>query len=160
IQDVAVWIFLGGILGARLTYLIFDQKMRDPGKILLALPRIWDGGIIFYGSVAGAVVAYFIGHWLFFRHKPNVTILRMADVIAPTIALGMIIGRMGCLLNGCCYGQVACEKGCPSITFPLSAPSAGVLTRAGYQTACGFLVEYERFPPFPPARVTHVQPHS
>src|SRR4051794_31663802 len=164
IQDVAVWIFLGGILGARLTYLIFHERMPiwPPERlwaILLALPRIWDGGIILYGAVAGAMAAYFVGHGLFFRHKANVTVLRMADVIAPTVALGLIFGRMGCLLNGCCYGQVACEN-CPSVTFPLSAPAAGVLVRAGSQTACGFLVEYEKVPPYPPAVVTHVQPQS
>src|SRR5438094_258288 len=127
IQDVAVWIFLGGILGARLTYLIFHERMPiwPPERLwdlIKALPRIWDGGIILYGAVAGAVAAYFVGHWLFFRHKANVTVLRMADVIAPTIALGLIFGRMGCLLNGCCYGQVACQNGCPSISFPLWAP--------------------------------------
>jgi phosphatidylglycerol:prolipoprotein diacylglycerol transferase len=76
-------------------------------------------------------------------------------VIAPTVALGLIFGRMGCLFNGCCYGQVACENGCPSITYPLSAPSAGALVRTGSQTACGFLVE-----DVGPARVTHVQPNS
>src|SRR5207237_956816 len=54
----------------------------------------------------------------------------------------------------------ACENGCPSISFPLSAPSAGALVRDGSQTACGFLVEYEMIPPFPPARVTRVQPNS
>jgi phosphatidylglycerol:prolipoprotein diacylglycerol transferase len=155
IQDVAVWIFIGGILGARLTYLIFHQKLTDPVEILKALPKIWDGGIILYGAVTGAVAAYFVGHWLFFRHKPNVTVLRMADVIAPTVALGLIFGRMGCLLNGCCYGQVACENGCPSVTFPLSAPSASTLVRSGAQTACGFLVDYPG-----PALVTHVQMDS
>ncbi len=160
IQDVAVWVFLAGILGARLTYLIFHEKMPlwPPEKLwdlIKALPRIWDGGIILYGAIGGALVGYFVGHWFFFRHKENVTVLRMADVIAPTVALGLIFGRLGCLLNGCCYGQVACQTCCPSVTFPLSAPSAGSLVHDGSQTALGFLVEYNG-----PARVTHIEAGS
>src|SRR5215472_8179835 len=50
IQDLAIWIFLGGIIGARLTYLITVQGLRNPLEILKALPRIWDGGIVFYGA--------------------------------------------------------------------------------------------------------------
>jgi phosphatidylglycerol---prolipoprotein diacylglyceryl transferase len=157
IQDVAVWLFLGGILGARLTYLIFHEKMPlwPPGNLwnlIKALPRIWDGGIILYGAIGGALVSYFVGHWFFFRHKENVTVLRMADLIAPTVALGLIFGRLGCLLNGCCYGQVACQTCCPAVKFPVSAPSADRLIQDGSQTALGFLVQDNG-----PARVTHIE---
>jgi phosphatidylglycerol---prolipoprotein diacylglyceryl transferase len=139
IQDVAVWIFLGGLIGARLTYLVFHERLHNPLQVLAALPRIWDGGIILYGAVAGALIGYLIGHALFFRKKPNVTVLRMADLIAPTVALGLILGRMGCFLNGCCYGQVACPS-CPAVSFPLSSPAMGQMVQRGYQTAAGFLL--------------------
>lgn len=156
LQDLAIWIFLGGLIGARLTFLIFHEGMRDPVEILKRLPRIWDGGIIFYGAVAGALVAYVPGYWFFFRHKPNVTTLRLADVIAPTIALGLIVGRFGCFLNGCCYGQVACPPS-PGLGFPMSSPAMETLVAGGHQTLAGFLLDPEARGE---ARVWRVQPGS
>src|SRR5262249_2518657 len=96
LQDVAIWAFLGGILGPRLTYLIFQPPgMTNVWEIIKALPRIWDGGIVLYGALIGGTVAYCIGHYFFFRYKKNLTFLRMCDVVAPTIALGLIFGRLG-----------------------------------------------------------------
>ena len=53
------------------------------------------------------------------------------------IAVGLCLGRIGCLLNGCCYGQVATTD-CCGWQFPLSAPVRSKLVQAGYQTAAGF----------------------
>ena len=155
IQDLAIWIFIGGILGARLVYLITVQNLRDPGAILMALPRIWDGGIVFYGAVAGGLIAYFLGYGLVFRHKANFTTLRLADIIAPGIALGLLLGRIGCFLNGCCYGAVACPT-CGGVPFPLSAPARFELVQKGYQTAAGFLLDENASS----ARVLRVEPGS
>ena len=142
IQDLAIWVFLGGILGARLTYLITVQGLRSPAAILAALPRIWDGGIVFYGAVAGGLAAYFLAHRLVFRHKPNFTTLRIADITAPGLALGLMLGRLGCYLNGCCYGAVAaCPLCVGGASYPLSAPARYELVQAGYQTAAGFLLD-------------------
>jgi prolipoprotein diacylglyceryltransferase len=148
IQDLAIWIFLGGILGARLTYLLTVQEdpqgrvgLTDPWEILKKLPRIWDGGIVFYGAAVGGTVAYFIGYYLIFRHKENLTTLRLADVIAPAIALGLLLGRIGCFLNGCCYGAVACPACLGGVSYPLSAPARFELVEKDYQTSAGFLVE-------------------
>jgi phosphatidylglycerol:prolipoprotein diacylglycerol transferase len=157
LQDLAVWIFIGGIIGARIVFLITVQGMRDPWEILKALPRIWDGGIVFYGAVEGALVAYAISFWLFFRHKENVTTLRLADVVAPTVALGLLLGRIGCFLNGCCYGAVACPTcACVGVPFPLSSPARHELVQEGYQTAAGFLLDENAGV----ARVLRVEPGS
>ena len=63
----------------------------------------------------------------------------MADILAPTLAVGLCLGRIGCFLNGCCYGQVACPD-CPvaGVSFPLSAPPRYELVENGYQTPAGF----------------------
>src|SRR5262249_31214826 len=58
IQDMAIWIFLGGLLGARITYLIGEQPPSSIGDFFYQLPRIWDGGIVLYGAVLGGVAAY------------------------------------------------------------------------------------------------------
>jgi len=159
IQDLALWIFLGGILGARITYLIFHARVPNFGAFLRQLPMIWDGGIIFYGSVVGATLAYFVAYFLFWR-KRGINTLEVADVVAPTIALGLFFGRIGCFLNGCCYGQVACPT-CPGVHFPLSAPARYELVEMGVQTPAGFLVDggrVEAVEPCSPAEAAGLRP--
>src|SRR5262245_25387439 len=65
----------------------------------------------------------------------------MADIVAPCIALGLALGRVGCLLNGCCYGNVAVCEHCPGLGFPMTSPPRYDMTGRGYQTAAGFIVE-------------------
>lgn len=133
VQDMAIWIFVLGILGARITYTI--QYWQDFTSIWQFF-RIWDGGLVFYGSAIGGVVGYFLAY-IFILRKHHISSWKMADVIAPCIALGLCLGRVGCLLNGCCYGNVACAD-CPAISFPLSSPPRFALVARGYQTAAGF----------------------
>lgn len=155
VQDLALWIFGGGILGARITFILVFAQPPNVGQFFLNLIAIWDGGIILYGGVIGALISYTIGYYVSLRHKENVTTLRLADIIAPTIAVGLILGRTGCFLNGCCYGQVACG-GVPTVHFPMSAPPRGELTRAGLQTTAGFLVKVGK----DDAVVSHVEAGS
>jgi prolipoprotein diacylglyceryltransferase len=158
IQDVALWLFLGGLLGARVLYLIQEDHPADVWDFLKKLPQIWEGGIILYGSVLGALVSYAIA-WVFVFRKQGLSTLKVADIAAPTIALGLILGRLGCFLNGCCYGEVACAD-CPvyAVHFPLSAPPRLALTDAGYQTAAGFLLD-DRYTG-PGAKIDKVEPDS
>jgi phosphatidylglycerol---prolipoprotein diacylglyceryl transferase len=143
IHDVAIWVFLGGLLGARITYLLIGPDPAESvGEFFSRLPKIWDGGIILYGSVAGGVLGYALGWWFSFR-KQGVETLVLADVVAPSIALGLALGRIGCFLNGCCYGQVVCADCKPTypVHFPLSAPSYYPLVANGSQTAAGFTLK-------------------
>jgi phosphatidylglycerol:prolipoprotein diacylglycerol transferase len=140
IQDLAIWLFVGGLLGARTLYLLIDAKPRptDVADFLWQLPRIWDGGIILYGSIVGGLLGYIAFYWITFR-RYNIPTLRLADILAPSIALGIALGRLGCFLNGCCYGQVACaDCAVYPVHFPLSAPPRYALVHSGYQTAAGF----------------------
>ena len=132
IYDLGVWLFICGIIGARITYMIQYNVPWTFGNFI----SLWDGGIIFYGAAIGGVVGY-CGAYYFMLRKHHISTLRMADIIAPCAALGLCLGRIGCLLNGCCYGNVACPD-CFAIGFPLPAHPRFELVDKGYQTAAGF----------------------
>jgi prolipoprotein diacylglyceryltransferase len=140
IQDLAIWLFIGGLLGARITYLLQEVPRPTFTELITRLPKIWDGGIILYGSVIGALVGY-LGAYFFIFRKYRISTLKLADIIAPSVAVGLCLGRIGCFLNGCCYGQVACaDCAVYPVHFPLSAPSREALVDAGAQTVAGFTV--------------------
>ncbi len=139
IQDLVIWLFVGGLLGARICHLLFEQEWQGWRWFFSELPKIWNGGIVFYGSVIGGLVGY-LGAWWFIFRKSRTSTFTLADVLAPSVALGLCLGRIGCLLNGCCYGQVACAA-CgvyPAVHFPLPAPAGEELVRRGDQTVAGF----------------------
>src|SRR5262249_31293353 len=93
------------------------------------------------------------------RRQP-VSTWKLVDIIAPSVALGLCLGRVGCLLNGCCYGEVACPH-CMGIRFPLAAPARFTLTENGYQTAAGFTLEDPLFTHnWEPRQVGTVEPGS
>jgi phosphatidylglycerol:prolipoprotein diacylglycerol transferase len=73
--------------------------------------RVWEGGLTFYGGLA-AGVAFGIGY----LKRQGLRVLEVTDIIAPQIALGIALARIGCFLNGCCFGR---ESHLPwSCTFP------------------------------------------
>jgi phosphatidylglycerol---prolipoprotein diacylglyceryl transferase len=151
IQDLGIWIFVCGILGARITFMLqYHIRWTE-------FYKIWDGGLVFYGSALGGLVGYF-GAYYFVLRKYHVSTWKMADIIAPCAALGLCLGRFGCLLNGCCYGNVACTE-CPSISFPLPAYPRFDMVRRGYQTAAGFTLA-EDAGKDADRRVARVEPNS
>ncbi len=100
IYDLVFWIVLSGLLGARVFYVLLnvDFFMAQPLEIVM----LQNGGLAWQGSFAGG----FIGGLLFIR-KYRLPLGAVLDSAAPFIALGQAIGRIGCLLNGCCYGKAA-----------------------------------------------------
>jgi phosphatidylglycerol:prolipoprotein diacylglycerol transferase len=156
VQDLAIWIFVCGILGARVTYMIqYHQQYQGltPLQLIGHFFKIWEGGLVFYGSAVGGVAGYFLAY-VFVLRRHRISSWKMADVIAPCVALGLALGRVGCLLNGCCFGNVACPD-CWGISFPLSAPPRYLLVKEGYQTAAGFTIESDS-----PRTVAKVEPGS
>lgn len=100
IIDLAMPLLLVTIALCRVLYIILNhEQFSSPAEWI----RLWDGGLSFHGALVGAVlvVAYFgwrskLGFW------------RLADVVAPSVFFGYAWGRLGCFLNGCCYGA-ACD---------------------------------------------------
>jgi phosphatidylglycerol:prolipoprotein diacylglycerol transferase len=113
---------IAGIVGCRAMYVIhyWDQfKARgDALSILWAIIDITKGGLEFYGGFVLSTVLTLA--WLRWREK--VSIRWYMDIIAPSAALGLAIGRIGCFLNGCCYGGV-CDLPW-AVQFPAGSPAA------------------------------------
>jgi prolipoprotein diacylglyceryltransferase len=134
LQDMGILLFVVGLAGARLTYM---WQFNVPWQKFF---RIWEGGIVLYGGIIGGAIAFILFHRFVLR-KFNVTLWQMGDLAAPGVALGIAIGRVGCLLNGCCWGNPA-PFDAPSVEFPLfTAPAREMLVdRDAFQTAAGFRI--------------------
>jgi phosphatidylglycerol:prolipoprotein diacylglycerol transferase len=95
IYSVGLWGIIGGIIVSRLFHVI------DKWSYYIAHPAQIFGfeGLTVYGAVLGALLAVLIYCWV-----KKISFWLMGDVIAPGAILGQAIGRVGCLMNGCCYG--------------------------------------------------------
>lgn len=95
--DLALAALVGGILGARLLYVLLDLP-QFAGNPLSAF-RVWEGGLSFHGGLAGGLLAAYLLARRRRLHFPT-----LLDAGAPAIALGYALARIGCFLNGCCFG--------------------------------------------------------
>lgn len=113
IYSLAFWLFVGGIGGARLFYVLqyWDEFSDDLTKVF----RFTEGGLVVYGSLIGALAALAL-----FARTKNIPLLALSDLIAPSMAIGLALGRLGCLMNGCCYGG-PCELPI-GVSFPAGSP--------------------------------------
>ena len=110
IFDFVFWVIFIGLLGARFFYILLNVSffIKNPLEIIM----IQRGGIAWQGSlIAGTLSAV-----VFIRRK-KLPLLTIFDLVAPYIALGQAIGRIGCFLNGCCYGKPSPH----GIYFPVHA---------------------------------------
>jgi phosphatidylglycerol:prolipoprotein diacylglycerol transferase len=113
IYDMAFYVFIGGLVGARLFYVVQYWGVKVHG--FWEIFEIWKGGIVLYGSILGGTGAFF-----FYRRLRPFPLLPMLDVIAPALAFGIAIGRIGCFLNGCCYGDTCSLPW--AVQFPKHSP--------------------------------------
>lgn len=116
---LVVWLFVAGIAGARAFFVIEYWDVRYAGKPLgetvVDILQFTEGGLVVYGSVIGGLIAFVV-----FALRNRLPVLGMADILAPCFMAGLAIGRIGCLLNGCCYGG-PCELPW-AVTFPSESP--------------------------------------
>ncbi len=97
IIDMTLVILIGAVIGARAVFVALKwQAFRAD---LLSVLQVWAGGMSFHGGLLGGTLAASILAW-----RRRLSVPRMADLFAPSIALGYAITRIGCFLNGCCHG--------------------------------------------------------
>jgi phosphatidylglycerol---prolipoprotein diacylglyceryl transferase len=117
IADLVVpWLLLGGVLGARVLYIATYWRDSFADQPWWEIFMIQRGGLVFYGGLVGASLACVI-----FARVKQLPLWKLADVFAPSVALGSMFGRIGCLMNGCCYGR-ACDLPW-AIRFPADNPA-------------------------------------
>ena len=100
VTDMAVWVLIAGLIGAKLLLLAVDWRFysQNPRELLSILR---SGGVFYGGLMGGILVAW----WYVRRHAlPGWT---TADALAPGVILGQAVGRLGCFAAGCCYGKPA-----------------------------------------------------
>jgi phosphatidylglycerol:prolipoprotein diacylglycerol transferase len=96
--DLFFYAVLSAIIGSRTLFILinFDDYRQNPMQIF----KLWEGGLVFYG---GLLLATGVSLWYMRWHR--LPIWKVADLIAPLIALGLFFGRIGCFFAGCCYGK-------------------------------------------------------
>ena len=100
VYGLATWLLTGGFVGARALFVLqHPESIRGIADVF----KVWQGGIVFYGCIIGGL----IGSVLYWFRNPF-PFRAMADAVAPSLAIGIALGRVGCYLNGCCYGE-ACD---------------------------------------------------
>lgn len=98
IWDMAILTIICGVIGGKVMYIITDIKyiMQYPS----ALKNIGNGFVI-YGAILGGILAVYL-----YSRKKGWDILRVLDLVVPSLPLAQGFGRIGCFLAGCCYGKV------------------------------------------------------
>lgn len=99
IADLGPWLLLAGIVGARLLHVVSYWREEFAGRPWWEMLPIRRAGYVFYGGLGGASLAV-----IFYVRAKGLPLWKVADALAPSIALGHAFGRIGCLLNGCCFG--------------------------------------------------------
>jgi phosphatidylglycerol:prolipoprotein diacylglycerol transferase len=98
VSDLTFMAMLAGVIGARILYVIrFWHEFADSWSDVL---KIYQGGLVFYGGFIVAAIAIAV-----LARRRRWALGRVADLMAPALALGHGFGRIGCLLNGCCFGK-------------------------------------------------------
>lgn len=97
--DLILWIMLGTVVGARTAYVLANwDEVTANG--LMGILNVREGGMVFYGGLIGASVLVVL-----FARRRGIPLLEMGDFAISGVPLGHALGRIGCLVNGCCFGS-------------------------------------------------------
>lgn len=111
ITDLGMRAMIAGIVGARVFYVLENFRSYWPQvhKVLY----IHEGGLVLYGGIL--TVLPVLAHYV---RKQKLSVPKLFDILAPSLAIGIMFGRLGCFLNGCCFGDM-CSPDMPlAVQFP------------------------------------------
>ena len=129
VLDLAFWILIAGLLGSRALYALVHadtfvhaclgsgSESRTAARVAWDCTRVlhvWEGGLVFYGGLLAAAAVL-----VAFARREGWNPWTIGDVLAPGLALGHAIGRLGCFAAGCCFGKACPASGGPlCVSFP------------------------------------------
>ncbi len=118
-SDLLFWVMVAGVVGARVAFVAAEWPSfaKDPAAII----RIDQGGLVFFGGFIAAVGAAAV-----FARLRHIRVWELFDFAATSIPLAHAFGRLGCFLNGCCYGRLC--TGWPGVQYPR-------ITNTGHESA-------------------------
>lgn len=124
VMDLSLIVVLAAVLGSRLLYVVthleeFQGRWLDTINPFQSNGQIGIAGLSMLGGVLLSLAAILI-----YCAVKKINLLRLGDVMAPSFGLGIFITRIGCFLNGCCFGK-ACELPW-AVTFPVTSPAGSV----------------------------------
>jgi len=132
-MDLFIWIIVFGVLGAMILYNILDWRRFIEDPIRSMNPR--NGGLVWYGGViaAGSFVVWY-------SRRKGKRVLQVTDTLSAPLALGLAVGRWGCLMGGCCYGAPTSLPW--GIHYPETHPTGGVAVHPAplYESAASLLI--------------------
>jgi len=140
VTDLALWVLLAVVLGSRLFYVVFHWQ--EFNHDLIGIIAFWRGGLaglMFYGGFLGGIIAGFL-----FVYLSKLPVRKLMDAVAPAVMLGEGFTRIGCFLNGCCFG--APTSGPFGVVFPPNSPAGATFLGQAihptqlYSSAAGFLL--------------------
>jgi phosphatidylglycerol:prolipoprotein diacylglycerol transferase len=118
ILDLGIVVLISSVVGSRLLYIL--THISEYENDVLGIFRIWEGGLTFYG---GLLAAFVFG--ISYLRRRGVPVGEVTDIVAPQIALGIAFARVGCFLNGCCFGK---ESTLPwACRFPVDSQAGWVM---------------------------------
>ncbi len=117
VESLVLWVTFGIILGGRLGYVLFyelEAYLQDP----LSIFAVWHGGMSFHGGLLGVTAAILLCAW-----SRGLPLLKLADIVAPVVPIGLFFGRLANFVNGELWGRVS------DVPWAMVFPRAGDLPR-------------------------------
>ncbi len=136
ITDVIFGILVSSIIGVRLFFVLTHLGDFHPWYRAF---YIWDGGLTLYGGIIAAIAMVVV-----MARRRGIPFLILADIIAPSVMLGLGFTRIGCFLAGCCFGRPT-DLSC-GVVFPLGSPAVKLFGEVAvhpsqlYSSGGGFLI--------------------
>lgn len=139
VVDIAVLSVVLGLVGARAFYVIQFYPSQFRGEPFWHVFAFWKGGLVLYGGMIAGISVFVV-----LVKRAKLPVLGFMDAAAPSLALGIAFGRIGCFLNGCCWGRECSAEHPLAVIFPAEAPAGGVpvLPTQLFSSAHAFLLAF------------------